>query len=325
MRTLDPDNQRVLDLMKAAGRPPVASLEPPQAREMYRAGRGVLQPDLPEMADVRDLSAPGPGGAIPLRLYRGLGTQAGQLPVLVFYHGGGYVIGDLDTHDYVCRKLANVARCVVVAVDYRLAPEHKFPAAVEDAAAALRFIVKEAASLGVDPRRVAVGGDSAGGNLSANMAHLARDGEVPALTFQMLLYPGTDMSMSQDSYKRDWTQYPLSIEAIKYFLTHYLGAEKDYTDWRAAPLTASNFKGLAPAFVLTAGHDPLSDEGVEYARKLETNGVRVTSVHMSDQMHGFLTMGRIVRAADLALDMAGAALALAFAGESVELKELAIA
>jgi acetyl esterase len=325
MNTLDPDNQRVLDMMKAAGRPPVASLEPPQAREMYRAARGALQPDLPDMAEVRDLSAPGPAGDIPLRLYRGRGTPAGPLPVLVFYHGGGYVIGDLDTHDYVCRKLANVARCAVVAVDYRLAPEHKFPAAVDDAAAALRFIVKEAASLKIDPARVAVGGDSAGGNLSANMAHMARDGDVPALCFQMLLYPGTDMSMSQDSYKKDWAQYPLSIDAIKYFLKHYLGAEKDYTDWRAAPLTASNFKGLASAFVLTAGHDPLADEGSEYAKKLEANGVRVTFVHMSDQMHGFLTMGRVVRAADLALDMAGAALAKAFAAQSVEVKQLAIA
>ncbi|HEU0148551.1 MAG TPA: alpha/beta hydrolase fold domain-containing protein, partial [Bradyrhizobium sp.] len=138
-------------------------------------------------------------------------------------------------------------------------------------------------------------------------------------------YPGTDMSMAQASYKKDWTQYPLSIEAIRYFLKHYLGSEKDYTDWRAAPLTAPNFRGLAAAFVLTAGHDPLADEGMEYARKLEANGVRVTSVHMSDQMHGFLTMGRVVRAADLALDMAGAALMKAFAGELVEIKQLAIA
>jgi acetyl esterase len=325
MTTLDPDNQRVLDMMKAAGRPPVASLEPLAAREMYRAGRGVLQPDLPDMAEIRDLAAPGPAGDIPLRLYRGLDTPAGPLPVLVFYHGGGYVIGDLDTHDYVCRKLANVARCAVIAVDYRLAPEHKFPAAVEDAAAALRWILQEAARLDIDPARVAVGGDSAGGNLSANMAHMARDGDVPAICFQMLLYPGTDMSMSQASYKKDWTQYPLSIEAIKYFLKHYLGSEEDYTDWRAAPLTAANFKGLAPAFVLTAGHDPLADEGMEYARKLEANGVRVISVHMSDQMHGFLTMGRVVRAADLALEMSGAALMKAFASEVVEVKQLAIA
>jgi acetyl esterase len=314
MTTLDPDNQRVLDLMKAANRPAIATLEPPAAREMYRAGRGVLQPDLPEMAELRDLAAPGPAGDIPLRLYRGIGTDPAQtLPVLVFYHGGGYVIGDLDTHDYVCRKLANVARCRVIAVDYRLAPEHKFPAAVDDAAAALRWIVKEAANLKIDPARVAVGGDSAGGNLSANMAHFSRDGDVPKIMFQMLLYPGIDMSMSQASYKnRDWTAYPLSIEAIKYFITHYL-SDKDYGDPRAAPLTATNFRGLASAFVLTAGHDPLADEGYEYAKKLEANGVRVTFVHMSDQMHGFLTMGRIVRAADVALDMAGAALARAFA------------
>jgi acetyl esterase len=318
MTTLDPDNQRVLDLIKAAGRPPVASLEPPAAREMYRAGRRFFQPDLPDMAEVRDLVAPGAAGDIPLRLYRGIGTEAAAaLPVLVFYHGGGYVIGDLDTHDYVCRKLANVARCAIIAVDYRLAPEHKFPAAVDDAAAALRFVVNEAAHLGVDAARVAVGGDSAGGNLSANMAHFARDRDVPKIVFQMLLYPGTDMSMSQASYKnRDWTQYPLSIEAIKYFLTHYLGGEKDYTDWRAAPLLAPNFNGLADAFVLTAGHDPLADEGYEYAKKLEANGVRVTFVHMSDQMHGFLTLGRMVRAADLALDIAGAALAHAFAASA---------
>ena len=315
MTTLDPDNQRVLDLIKAAGRPPIATLDPPAAREVYRAGRRFFEPDLPEMAEVRDLAAPGPAGDIPLRLYRGLETDAAAaLPVLVFYHGGGYVIGDLDTHDYVCRKLANVARCSVIAVDYRLAPEHKFPAAVDDAAAALRWIVKEAASLKIDPARVAVGGDSAGGNLSANMAHFARDGDVPKIVFQMLLYPGTDMSMSQASYtKRDWTPYPLSIEAIKYFIGHYL-SDKDYTDPRAAPLNAPNFEGLADAFVLTAGHDPLADEGYEYAEKLEANGVRVTFVHMSDQMHGFLTLGRMVRATDFALEIAGAALARAVAG-----------
>ena len=142
--SLDPDNQEVLDMMKAAGRPPVHELQPEEARKMYRASRGALQPELPEVAEVRDHSAPGPAGDIPLRLYRGMGTKPGLLPVLVFYHGGGYVIGDLDTHDYVCRKIANVAQCCVIAVDYRLAPEHKFPAAVEDSAAALRWIVSRA-------------------------------------------------------------------------------------------------------------------------------------------------------------------------------------
>jgi acetyl esterase len=310
--SLDPDNQQVLDMMKAAGRPPVAALQPDEARTMYRASRGALQPELPDLAELRDLSAPGPAGSIPLRLYRGMGTKPGPLPVLVFYHGGGYVIGDLDTHDYVCRKLANVAQCCVIAVDYRLAPEHRFPAAIEDCAAALRWIAKEATRLSIDPSRIAVGGDSAGGNLSANMAHLSRDGEAPTLCLQMLLYPGTDMSMSQPSYRRDFTQFPLSVEAVKYFIGHYLRDSSDYTDPRAAPLLAKIFKGLAPAFVLTAGYDPLVDEGLAYARKLEENGVRVTLVHMSDQMHGFLTMGRIIRASDTALEMAGAALARAF-------------
>jgi len=307
--SLDPDDQQVLDMMKAAGRPPVAALQPEEARKMYRASRAALQPELPGVAELRDLSAPGPAGFIPLRLYRGIGTKPGPLPVMVFYHGGGYVIGDLDTHDYVCRKLANVAQCCVIAVDYRLAPEPQFPGAVEDSAAALRWIVKEAISLSVDPSRVAVGGDSAGGNLSANMAHLARDGEVPPLCFQMLLYPGTDMSLSQPSYKRDFTQFPLSVEAVKYFIGHYLRDRNDYIDPRAAPLLAANFKGLPPAFILTAGYDPLADEGMAYARKLEENGVRITHVHMSDQMHGFLTMGRVIRASDVALEMAGACLA----------------
>jgi acetyl esterase len=310
--SLDPDNQQVLEMMKAAGRPPVSALQPDEARKMYRASRGALQPDLPDMAELRDLAAPGPAGTIPLRLYRGMGTKPGPLPVLVFYHGGGYVIGDLDTHDYVCRKIANVAQCCVIAVDYRLAPEHRFPAAVEDSAAALRWIVREANSLSIDPSRVAVGGDSAGGNLSANMAHLARDGDVPSLCFQMLLYPGTDMSMSQPSYGRDFTQFPLSVEAVKYFIGHYLRDKNDYVDPRAAPLLAVNFKELAPAFILTAGYDPLVDEGMAYARKLEHSGARVTLVHMSDQMHGFLTMGRVIRASDTALEMAGTALARAF-------------
>ena len=218
----------------------------------------------------------------------------------------------ISTPTTTSAERSHVAGCCVIAVDYRLAPEHKFPAAVEDAAAALHWIVQEAQNLSIDPSCVAVGGDSAGGNLSANMAHLSRDGEVPQLCFQMLLYPGTDMSMSQPSYQRDFTRFPLSIEAIEYFIGHYLRDSSDYTDPRAAPLLAANFKQLAPAFVLTAGCDPLADEGMAYARKLEDNGVPVTLVHMSDQMHGFLTMGRVIRASEFALEMAGMALARAF-------------
>lgn len=311
--SLDPDNQRVIDLIKSTGRPPLTTFPPPQARELYRSSRGPLQPDPPELASVRDLAMPVPAGDIPLRLYRGKGTADGPLPTLVFYHGGGYVIGDRDTHDYVCRKLANAAQCAVVSVDYRLAPEHKFPAAVEDAAAALRWVVAEAAALGVDPHRVAVGGDSAGGNLSAVMAHMSRDGDVPELRFQLLLYPGTDMGMAHASYQRDFSRFPLSVEACRYFLGHYLRDERDQADWRASPLRAPSFERLPPAFVLTAGYDPLVDEGAEYARKIETAGVPVTYVHFSDQMHGFLTMARMIRAADTALDMAAVALRRALA------------
>ncbi|BAT61382.1 carboxylesterase NlhH [Variibacter gotjawalensis] len=309
---LDPDNQKVLDLIIAAGRPPIASLEPPAAREVYRGGRKFLMPDPPDVDDMRDMDATGPLGAIPLRYYRGQGAPKENAPALVFYHGGGWVIGDRDTHDYVCRKLANEAKCVVVSVDYRLAPEHKFPAAVIDSHAALQWIVVNAATLGIDAKRVAVGGDSAGGNLSAVMAHMARDGDAPALCFQVLLYPGCDMGMQFSSYGPQFDRFPLNLAAIKYFMGHYLNGPADVDDWRASPLRAKSFKDLAPAFVLTAGFDPLWEEGKAYAKKLEEAEAQVSFVHLADQMHGFLTQGRIVRAADMALEMAAAAMRHAF-------------
>jgi acetyl esterase len=200
----------------------------------------------------------------------------------------------------------------VISVEYRLAPEHKFPAAVEDCAAAVGWVNKNAPILGLDGARLAVGGDSAGGNVAAVMAHMARDGGLPWLCFQMLLYPSVEMSMRHASYRRDFSRLPLNAEAVRYFHNHYLRDESDQADWRASPLRASVFKGLAPAFILTAGYDPLRDEGAEYAALLEQNDVPTTFVHMSDQMHGFLTMGRIIRAADTALELAATALKRAF-------------
>jgi acetyl esterase len=185
---LDPDAEQVLQLMRASGRPPVEIMEPPQAREFYRTSRGALQPEPEEVAEIRSLSVPGPAGDIELRWYRGVGASgSARVPALVYYHGGGWVIGDLDTHDGVCRSIANAARCIVVAVDYRLAPEHRFPAAVEDCAAATGWVIENAHRLGIDAGRVAVGGDSAGGNLAAVMALLLRGGALPPVCFQLLI------------------------------------------------------------------------------------------------------------------------------------------
>jgi len=234
--------------------------------------------------------------------------SAGAGPALVFFHGGGFCIGDLDSYDYMCRRLAIGAGCAVVSVDYRLAPEHKFPAGVEDCAAAVRWTAENEATLAIDRARLAVGGDSSGGNLSAVMAHLARDGDLPPLRYQLLLYPTVDMGMRHSSYQLDLSRFPIAPDTVRYFHEHYLRDERDRADWRASPLLAPKFTGLAPTFILTAGYDPLRDEGAEYARVLEANGVAVTFVHMSDQMHGFLSMGRVIRAAETALELASASL-----------------
>jgi acetyl esterase len=306
---LDPDAQRVLDLIREAGRPPYETLPPSEARELYRKGRTVLQPEPPAVAAVRDLDAPAPHGALKLRLYRGAGTAAEcALPVLVFYHGGGWVIGDLDTHDGVCRHLANVARCAVVAVDYRLAPEHKFPAAVEDCVWATAWIARNAAALGLDPTRLAVGGDSAGGNLAAAVCLDARARGTPAITFQLLIYPALDMAMSLESHRRHTSNLPLTHATAAWFRELYLRSTADYADWRASPLRATDLKRLPPAYVLTAGFDPLCSEGEAFAQQLEAAGVAVTYRHWPDQIHGFITMGRIIAAAGRALDDAGTAL-----------------
>ncbi len=196
---LDPDAETLLAMMRAAGRPPMETLSPDEARLAVTAGREAVQPDPQDVAEVRDLSCPGPHGAIPLRTYRPIGTNADAvLPALVYYHGGGWLLGDLDSHDVACRHYANAAKCRVVSVDYRMAPEYKFPAAVDDCAAATGWAIAQSDALGIDRRRVAVGGDSAGGNLAAVMALMARDGDLPSLVFQLLVYPVTDLGMTHE-------------------------------------------------------------------------------------------------------------------------------
>ena len=302
--TFDPDVQIILDMIRLAGRPPFETLTPDEARQAYTASRAVLAPEPQLVAETRDLACPGPHGDIPLRYYRPFGTEAGGvLPALVYFHGGGWLLGGLGSHDTTCRHFANAARCAVVSVDYRMAPEHKFPAAVDDSEAATRWIIAHAAALVIDPARVAVGGDSAGGNLAAVLALLARDRTLPPLAFQLLIYPATDMAMTTVSSQTITQAVPLTSKSMKWFIDHYMRGAGDITDWRASPARAADLSGTAQALVLTCTCDPLRDEGIEYARRLEREGVRVTHLHFSDQIHGFMSMGRIIRAAGVAIDM----------------------
>ncbi len=303
MPRIDWGAQQVLDLIRNSGRPPYDTLTPPEAREVSRNARAVLQPDPPDVAEVRQASARTAHGPIPLRVYRGLGTAPNTpLAGLVYFHGGGWVIGDLDTHDTLCRQIANAAGCAVISVDYRLGPEQKFPAAVEDAITATEWVAKHAADFGVDPARLAVGGDSAGGNLAAVVALHARDHAGPPIALQVLIYPGTDMSLRHRSHRRYGEGLFLTRSMIVWFRDHYLRTPADREDWRASPLLALDFAGLPPAIVITAGLDPLVDEGEDYARKLIGAGVPVAVRRFPGQIHGFITMGRLIVEANAAIE-----------------------
>jgi acetyl esterase len=303
---LDPDCQLLLDMARQAGRPAFETAGHLEARTLFKSGFRVLAPDPLPVAEIRDLSLPGPAGAIAARLYRGV--AAPLLPGLVYFHGGGWVIGDIETHEPVCRHLAHAAGCAVVSVDYRLAPEHKFPAAVEDCVAATEWVAANAATLGLDPARLAVGGDSAGGNLAAVVALTARDRVAPRLSLQLLIYPATDFGGEFDSYQRYAEGYLLTTPTMRWFVEQYLGDAAAAADWRASPLRAPDLRGVAPAYVLTAGYDPLCDEGDAYARRLQEHGIAVQHRRYADQLHGFISSGGIIRAAHAALDECAAAL-----------------
>ena len=272
--------------------PPYYEVPAHIARRIYRDTRSVLAPKSPEVAEARLLLAPGP---VALRAYRPLGAKADeQLPAFVYIHGGGWVIGDLDTHDVLCRQLANGARCAVYSVDYRLAPEHPFPAAVDDCIAAVKFAAGR-------HKRIAVGGDSAGGNLATVVALHARDHGGPEIAFELLIYPGTDQRGAHPSVTRNGEGYLLTKKAIAYFRGHYLPNPKDYLDWRASPLLAKSLAGLPPAYVITAGYDPLLDEGREYAERMAKQGVEVAYREYSDMVHGFILFGGVLDTANSAV------------------------
>lgn len=318
---LDPQTAWVLEMVKLSGRPKLTSLTPDQARAMYRETAKVLdvRPP-PELHKIEDRKIPGPGGQIPVRIYTPVDPAGGKLPVLVFYHGGGWVIGDLDTHDGPCRVLARDARCIVVAVDYRMGPEHRFPAAVEDCFAALNWVAANAASLGGDAARLAVAGDSAGGNLSAVMTHLAKAAGAPKLCFQVLVYPAVDARGGYASVTENAVGYVLEKETMDWFYARYAD-EAQKRDPRCSPLLNLDFAGLPPALVVTAGYDPLRDEGKLYADKLAAFGVPVTYRHYAGQIHGFFSQAGAVSAAAQLHQEAAAALRQAFGGIGQSLHE----
>ena len=306
---LDPQARAVIDLVIKSGRPPYHQLSPKEARQLFRDTRPASTPTPPEIGVVNDLTADGPLGPIPIRVSRPAGVAATTpLAGLVFFHGGGWVIGDLETHDVLCRQLTAESGVSVVSVDYRLAPEHRFPAAADDAWAATRWVVAHAALLGIDPGRLAVGGDSAGGNLAAGVALLARDQGAPSIALQALIYPVTDLTAESASYREFAEGYLLTRDTMRWFSAQYLTTDTDGADWRASPLRAPSLAGLPPALLVTAGFDPLRDEGQAYAVRLRDAGVRVDSVSYGGMIHGFVPMGRLIETGNRAVSLIAASL-----------------
>jgi acetyl esterase len=315
---LDPQARALIDLMVERGVPPVYQLTPAEARRMYRERRGFTQPEPPSVASVQDMLVPGPGnnGAnVPCRLYKPLHASA-PLPVLVYFHGGGWTIGDLDTHDVLCRQLCAGAACALLAVDYRLGPEHRFPAAPEDCFAATRWLQQHAGAHGLDATRLALGGDSAGGNLAAVVALMLRDAgaslAAAAPCLQLLIYPATDMRAVAPSHTSNGQGYMLTADSVAYYRRHYIEHAASWSDWRASPLLAADLTRLPPALVLTAGFDPLRDEGLQYANALSAAGNRTQYICFERQIHGFITMSRVIDEALSAVDLCACALRRAF-------------
>ena len=309
--SLHPQVAVLLERVARSQLPPYYEVPPAVARRLYHDTRSATSPPIPEMGAVFLTLVP--ARPIPLRVYRPVGAAKGEiLPALVYYHGGGWVIGDLDTHDVICRELANGSRCTVFSVEYRLAPEARFPAAVEDCIAATRYIAAHADKLGVDPKRIAVGGDSAGGNLAAVVCLDAREKRSPMPCFQLLIYPATDQRSGHASHERNAEGYLLTRKVMNYFRGQYLPNEADWLDWRASPLLAASLAGLPPAHVITAGYDPLVDEGRAYAERLAGEGVKVQYREYPDMVHGFLLMGGVLDTANQAVAECCAALRSAF-------------
>jgi acetyl esterase len=298
--TLDPQLKAYADQLAEMGTPPRHTLTPETVRMTIAAEleAQVAQTTPEPVACVENRTITGPGGEIPIRVYTPQGD--GPFPAVVYFHGGGWVLGNLETHDGICRAVANGAACIVIAVDYRLAPEHKFPAAPEDCYAAMRWVADHIEEINGDRARLAVAGDSAGGGLAAVVALMARDRGRPSLAFQMLVYPITDLRMISASYKENAHAPMLTRDDMIWFREHYIRDARDVLDPLASPLLAQSLSGLPPALIVTAGYDPLRDEGEQYGERLRETGTPVTVRRYDDLAHGFMGLDLIVNRAKVA-------------------------
>lgn len=309
----------VLERMTRAGHPPLYTVSPRQAKAAYALGAEVLEVPKAQLARVEDFTIPARDGfALPARLYAPVAKEAGVvgvagtgLPLLLYFHGGGFTVGSINTHDILCRELSRLSGAAVISLDYRLAPEHKFPTAAEDTWDALAWLAINAMDLGLDARRIAVGGDSAGGTLAVQCAMRARDVGLK-LALQLLFYPGMTAHQDTPSHQRFAQGFVLDEPAISWFFNHYVRDPSDREDWRFAPLRASNFSDLAPAWIGLAECDPLVDEGVQYGDALRAAGVPVDLEIYRGVVHEFIKMGRAIPEAKIAHAHAAAALKQAF-------------
>ncbi len=312
MPTLHPQIVNALEAMKKLGLKPIEAMTPPEARAQMEATAQSRKAEPLPVARVEEREIPGPAGPIRVRLY--WPTATGLVPAIAYYHGGGHVIGSLDTHDLIARNLCAGAGALVASVDYRMGPEHRFPAAVEDSFAALQWLHANAAELGADPNRLGVHGDSAGANLAAVVALMARDAGGPQLRLQSLVYPVADYTLSSPSYRTFAEGYGLLTRAaMVWFQGHYLRNAADAEDWRASPIKAASLAGVAPAIVVTAECDVLHDEGHDYAQALRRAGVAVEYREFAGMIHGFLGMVPIIDDAMVAQRAVAAAFGRAFA------------
>ena len=300
-RTLDGRTQWFLQLLARSGQPPAHAMTVADAREEYDAFMQLLGGKPAPVSEIVDRTMPGPTGALRVRIYRPAGTVARLLPTILYFHGGGWVIGSLEGYDLACRYFCARSGCAVVAVDYRLAPEHKFPAAIDDALASYRWLAGEAVTLGLDPDRIVVAGDSAGGTLAAVVAREVRHEPHPPC-LQWLIYPATDLAGDSASHRSCGEGFLLTQADMTWFRTHYLNGDAEIDDPRASPLRADDLTGVAPALVFTAGFDPLRDEGQAYAEKLRAAGVKTIHREFETLIHGFVGMRGALHAAARAMD-----------------------